>query len=205
MSASKSSANLGLNSSVAPPDSIDSISRIFLHRAQGESTMISAASLMKPRHPCLSGMFPCIIKYLAVNKYSRQIPWVPSVCWAPAKLLSLCMCIPTRWCKGLGSSDISLSPCGPLRAPTPQNVHSSLQPKGSAGRHPSGSLSPTGCHLGKAPASLQCCPEEQGFDEHAERPDGPHPTGLHYRPLLCSAQVVNNLCPLDVPWCAFFL
>lgn len=199
MPASKSSANLGLNSSMAPPDSIDSISRIFLHRAQGESTMISAASLMKPRHLCLSGMFPCIIKYLAVDKYSRQIPQVPSVCWAPAKLLSLCMGIQMMHSTGKLWFFLSLSPCGPLRAPSPQNVPSSLQPKGTAGRHPSASLSPTGCRLGKAPGSLQCCPEEQGFDEHAERPDGPHPTGLHYRPLLCSAQVVNTLCPLDVP------
>lgn len=113
MSASKSSANLGLNSFVAPPDSIDSISRIFLHRAQGESTMISAASLMKPRHLCLSGMFPCIIKYLAVDKYSRQIPQVPSVCWAAAKLLSLCMSIPTSRCKAPGRSGLSF-PCLPM-------------------------------------------------------------------------------------------
>lgn len=113
MSASKSSTNLGLNSFVAPPDSIDSISRIFLHRAQGESTMISAASLMKPRHLCLSGMFPCIIKYLAVDKYSRQIPQISSVCWASVKLLSLCMCFPTSWCKAPGSSSPSF-PCVPV-------------------------------------------------------------------------------------------
>lgn len=40
--------------------------------------------------------------------------------------------------------------------------------------------------------SLQPCPKEQGLDEHAERPHGPHPTGLRYRPLLCSAQVVQQ-------------
>ena len=65
------------------------------------------------------------------------------------------------------------------------------------------SLPQAGC-LGIARPSLQRCPEKRGFDEHAERPDGPHPTGLRYRPLLCSAQVVNNLCLLDVPWMCCF-
>lgn len=65
------------------------------------------------------------------------------------------------------------------------------------------SLPQAGC-LGTAPHSLQRCPEERGFDEHTERPDGPHPTRLCYRPLLCSAQVLSNLCPLDVPWLCWF-
>lgn len=200
MSASKSSPNLGLNSSVAPPDSIDSISRIFLHRAQGESTIISAASLMKPRHLCLSGMIPCIINIWQRINIPGKYPRFPV---SAGHLQSCCLyaCASPRG--DAEHREVLVFPfpvsLWPSRAPSPPGMHSSLQPKGSAGRHPSGPLSPTGCHLDKAPASLQCCPGEQGFDEHAGRPDGPYPTGLHYRPLLCSAQVVNNLCPLDVP------
>lgn len=44
--------------------------------------MISAASLMKPKYLSPSSIFPYIIKYLAVAKYSGRIPRVQRICWA---------------------------------------------------------------------------------------------------------------------------
>lgn len=84
-----------------------------------------------------------------------------------------------------------LSHCGPLRALTPPNLHPSLQPKGSVGRCLTGALSPAGRCLAVAWPSLQCCPGERGFPEHAARPDVSYPTGL-----------VTDLCSVQHKWSA---
>lgn len=80
--ASKSSTKIWGSIAFWHPDPIDSIRKLLLHRAQGESAMISAASLMKPKYLSLSSIFPYIIKYLAVAKYSGWIPQVQRVFWA---------------------------------------------------------------------------------------------------------------------------
>lgn len=116
------------------------------------------------------------------------------------------MCIPTRQRKALRTSGLSSSRLPATLSELPPLQTCTIDCSQRAVRaHISQDHSVLqACCSGTAWASLQRCPEEQGFDEHTERPDGPHPTGLCYRPLLCSAQMVNNLCPLNMPWMCCF-